>query len=1384
MSQCRAVYHDASFAVDVAADRTPHIGTPDTMNDTIGQRYNEGGKGSVRMCETGRTHYPMIQKYKSARLPTLRRWSTTQSPRIQKRPQVLRFQYTMPHTHRERQRKDQSAIPPQSLAKKAHRLSAHRSSRTLAAYPTIDGRIDFGSAAEWPTRMNSPEEQEARVLAARVVDSAAKIVSSRGAIKDAMQRTIARLEELSAQNETIDNASPQTSRSVAMRTRAINQLGDLRLQSVGPGTPLEKLCNVYCSLATHALPFPNDVDATLFVADRRKFLIEYQCRLLQELAAELRRDVQDMVVSAPPRLDLNMLEKRTSEFAEFMNTAMSHIKVSVARLYSWTLLKPGGESLGRIAAWLFWNVSGSQNHLRQLDGLKKQLAESTLRFPLSSQYPDSMIRTLSDIDSRIAKLQSNFERIKEEFTDLESQIYSSASRGGKSGALDPFAAPIKERMIRYMKRQYREEHRNLTARLALTTLRCLGYKPSRWHRQLCGIPPPAGLLLRPVPHKSARHRSKVERRKRDKQAPAPLHVRYLLTSRPRAKARSRKLSPLVSPRKELQDTRKTALGEMRRLLSSTLLSYQAHSVKSARSVSNLNSLPEKDKPSGTSQIGKTITHLGFYDKPGVQDDIFRPDHLNQAESSRERFGKSTKMILQGRPRFQATQPMRSPHPTSMSLSGDPWEQNVDTWTQTNLVGENSTSSPGGHSNDDRPITGQSGADSSNGQQHTYPDSQPESQQPRAPNEDMDQAVNDDPPSESEYEGSESEVDEDSAPEESAEEPEEEHTPLTYQIPAEVLSIALQAPAQTRASYWSQKLYRGPDDQEVLLHYCLNMEVSERVAKHFLNEKVLGFDIEWKPFGSVDSIKENASLIQLATENRIALFHVARFPGKTSEQLMPPTLKTVLESADTLKVGVAVKGDCKRLEKYFDINIRGVFELSRLHNLVEYYSTEPNKVNHKLVKLATQVQRHLLLPLYKGEPLADQPLQLASVRESDWSRPLDYDQIQYAAADAYAGFRLFDTMEAKRKKLKPAPPLPRLCDDDPPPVTYTSTKAKRAKKTTSDMEKVVAESLSGLEAEDAEEEAYETAAEELPEEEEDQNADSESALETSTKQDPNADDVPTVRTGLPADQPSADVSEAPARSIGRVNLSKIASIDPGYPTLPALSIQNEPSSDESDAFDPPPKVSRRRRVTDAPQNAKAPPTQVDESEDEFPDPELEAALATMDLDDSSEVKNNPVTEAQADAEVDMSATDYRLTPVEVDPSSSITASTPAFAPLIHPDTSTHTPEYTLATTWAQTYLNDTIPSVSSTAPSRIRATVPPLRAYHLWHHQCVPLDAIGAHLRDPPLAQSTVSSYIIQAISMEKLEYRDADMITLMGTLPANLRLGKYVWFSRKLGIVR
>ncbi|RHZ71019.1 hypothetical protein CDV55_107506 [Aspergillus turcosus] len=237
-----------------------------------------------------------------------------------------------------------------------------------------------------------------------------------------------------------------------------------------------------------------------------------------------------------------------------------------------------------------------------------------------------------------------------------------------------------------------------------------------------------------------------------------------------------------------------------------------------------------------------------------------------------------------------------------------------------------------------------------------------------------------------------------------------HQPLTLTIP-------------TGPKFWSHRLRKAPSGKDIIVHYCKSLKKTEEVAKYFLNDDVIGFDMEWKAQSSKSaSIQNNVSLIQIANAERIALFQIALFkPARTLEDFVSPSLQKVLESPNITKAGVAIKADCTRLKNFLGINVRGVFELSHLYKLVKYCQSDPALINKRPVNLSEQVEEHFGLPLAKDD----------DVRCGDWTTALNYRQVQYAATDSYACLCLFNTMDAKRRALTPMPPLPAHAELDLP-----------------------------------------------------------------------------------------------------------------------------------------------------------------------------------------------------------------------------------------------------------------------------------------------------------------------------------------------------------------
>jgi len=230
------------------------------------------------------------------------------------------------------------------------------------------------------------------------------------------------------------------------------------------------------------------------------------------------------------------------------------------------------------------------------------------------------------------------------------------------------------------------------------------------------------------------------------------------------------------------------------------------------------------------------------------------------------------------------------------------------------------------------------------------------------------------------------------------------------------------PAQWPLSFhiktlWSYELYRGPKGQAPELVYSTSKQDSEKLASQFLGQKIVGFGMEWVWYRHApenERLQEKVSLIQVASEEKIALFHIAAYSGDDPEDFLAPSLRKIIESPSIIKAGAAIKKDFERLEETFkDLSLtpRGAMDPSHLHNLVFYGSGSSDqweKCTTKLLALDKQVEMHFGLPLKK--------------ELIDWSKkPLTEKQQTCAASDAYAGLMLFHYLENKRAKMAKKPP---------------------------------------------------------------------------------------------------------------------------------------------------------------------------------------------------------------------------------------------------------------------------------------------------------------------------------------------------------------------------
>lgn len=244
--------------------------------------------------------------------------------------------------------------------------------------------------------------------------------------------------------------------------------------------------------------------------------------------------------------------------------------------------------------------------------------------------------------------------------------------------------------------------------------------------------------------------------------------------------------------------------------------------------------------------------------------------------------------------------------------------------------------------------------------------------------------------------------------------------LAYHIPGHKLQ-ELQARPKSTSTYWSYEWYQTSDGKKVTVSYASTREQSEELAKRFLKEKVLGFDMEWKAdftkkngnWGAkrenIRTLKDEISLIQVASAYEIGLFHIALHKGTRPVELISRSLREIIESNAIIKTGVGIySADASRLRIFMKFQPRGMLDLNHLHRLVDISSGK------KMIGLSELAKIYLGFQLFKGK-----------VRTSDWTKSLTTAQQNYAASDAYVGLVLYHVLDVRRLNMDPIPPHPEL-----------------------------------------------------------------------------------------------------------------------------------------------------------------------------------------------------------------------------------------------------------------------------------------------------------------------------------------------------------------------
>jgi len=186
-----------------------------------------------------------------------------------------------------------------------------------------------------------------------------------------------------------------------------------------------------------------------------------------------------------------------------------------------------------------------------------------------------------------------------------------------------------------------------------------------------------------------------------------------------------------------------------------------------------------------------------------------------------------------------------------------------------------------------------------------------------------------------------------------------------------------------------------------LHYIRDIqEANNRVG---LLRGPVGFDLEWKPTFIKNTPENPVALVQLANEEVVLLIQVSAM------QEFPVKLREFLESQDSVKTGVGIQNDAKKLFNDWHVSMGNCVDLALLARSADNDRWRGNYTDSIGLDRLTEAYEGLLLP--KG-----------STRLSNWESVLRDGQQEYASNDAHAAFVVYARLMKMAKSME-VPPKP-------------------------------------------------------------------------------------------------------------------------------------------------------------------------------------------------------------------------------------------------------------------------------------------------------------------------------------------------------------------------
>jgi len=181
-------------------------------------------------------------------------------------------------------------------------------------------------------------------------------------------------------------------------------------------------------------------------------------------------------------------------------------------------------------------------------------------------------------------------------------------------------------------------------------------------------------------------------------------------------------------------------------------------------------------------------------------------------------------------------------------------------------------------------------------------------------------------------------------------------------------------------------------------YCRTSSEVEKAAMDILSkiESIkapgpvsLGFDLEWRPFPRRGEPPCKVAVMQLCMEKTLCyVLHIAHSG-------VPPKLKSLLEDNSSIKVGICIDNDARKMLNDYDTCVQPLMDLSILAN----------------AKLAGPPKRWSLASLTEMITCKELP-KPSNIRMGNWEADvLTKKQLQYAATDAYISWYLYEALQS-------------------------------------------------------------------------------------------------------------------------------------------------------------------------------------------------------------------------------------------------------------------------------------------------------------------------------------------------------------------------------------